>query len=48
MSNTLTAGDATKTVYMRRKDSLSNTTSDITKTIVLDQTAPAFTFANAS
>ena len=41
ISWTLTAGDATKTVYMRFRDSLWNVTSDITHTIIYDTTAPA-------
>ena len=40
LSHTLTAWDASKTVYMRFKDSLWNTTSDTTDTITLDASAP--------
>ncbi len=40
MSWTLTAGDATKTVYMRFRDSAWNTTSDTTDTIIFDGTPP--------
>ena len=40
ISHTLTAWDWTKTVYMRFRDGLGNTTSDITDTIILDTTAP--------
>ena len=46
MAWTLSAWDATKTVYMRFKDSLGNTTSDTTDTIVLDTTAPTITVTN--
>ncbi|WP_377701314.1 hypothetical protein [Pseudoduganella sp. UC29_71] len=35
-SHTLTAGDGTKTVYVRFRDSLSNTTADISKTTTLN------------
>ena len=38
IAHTLSAGDATKTVYMRFKDSFGNTTDDITDTIILDTT----------
>ena len=38
---TLTAGDGTKTVYMRWRDGGLNMTSDSTQTIVRDNTAPA-------
>ena len=37
---TLPSGDGTKTVYMRFRDSLTNTTTNVTDTILLDQTAP--------
>ena len=37
---TLPSGDGTKTVYMRFRDSLTNTTTTVTDTILLDQTAP--------
>jgi hypothetical protein len=40
IAHTMTAGDGTKTVYMRWRDSLGNTSADTTDTIVLDQTAP--------
>jgi hypothetical protein len=40
MGLTLPNGDGTKTVYMRFRDSLTNTTSDVTDTIILDMTAP--------
>ena len=40
MALTLPSGDGTKTVYMRFRDSLTNTTSDLTDTIILDTTAP--------
>jgi hypothetical protein len=38
---TITAGDGSKTVYMRFRDALGNTqASDTTDDITLDQTAP--------
>lgn len=37
---TLSSGEGTKTVYMRFRDGGGNTTSDVTDTIILDQTAP--------
>jgi hypothetical protein len=43
MSQTLAAGDGTKTVYMRWRDCLGNVTSDTTDTIILDQSAPTAT-----
>ncbi|HBI25862.1 TPA: hypothetical protein DDX30_03695 [Candidatus Wolfebacteria bacterium] len=39
-AHTLTTGDGTKTVYMRFKDAVGNTTTDVTDTIALDTTAP--------
>jgi hypothetical protein len=38
--HTITAGDANKTVYMRFRDAVQNTTSDTTDTIILDTTLP--------
>ena len=43
IAHTLSVGDATKTVYMRFKDSFGNTTSDITDLVVLDTAAPTAT-----
>jgi len=43
MWQTLSTGDATKTVYMRFRDSFGNMTSDTTDTIILDTTAPTAT-----
>ena len=40
-SVTLATPDGTKTGYVRFKDALSNTTSDTTDTIILDQTNPS-------
>ena len=40
ISHTLSDGDGTKTVYMRFRDGLGNTTSDITDTIILDTVDP--------
>jgi len=40
MAHTLTAGDGTKTVYMRFRDSLGNTSTQTTDTIILDTAAP--------
>jgi hypothetical protein len=43
MNHTLTAGDGTKTIYMKFRDCLTNTTTNITGTIILDTTAPTIT-----
>ena len=43
MSQILPTGDGNKTVYMRWKDCLGNTTSDFTRNITLDTTAPTIT-----
>jgi hypothetical protein len=40
IAHTLPSGDGTKTVYMRWRDSLGNTSAETTDTIILDQTAP--------
>jgi hypothetical protein len=40
VSHTLSAGDGTKTVYMRWRDAGGTTTANLTKTILLDTTAP--------
>ncbi len=40
IAHTLSAGDGTKTVYMRWRDGLGNTSAEVTDTIILDQTAP--------
>jgi hypothetical protein len=48
ISHTLTAWDGTKTVYMAFRDSLSNTTSDITDTITLDSIPPVIVFTWAT
>jgi hypothetical protein len=45
---TLSAGDGTKTGYVRFRDALDNETSDYTDTILLDTTGPTFTFSNNS
>lgn len=37
---TLTTGDGTKTVYVKFRDSLSNTSTAVTDSVVLDTTAP--------
>ena len=41
--HTLTAGDGTKTVYMAFRDSLNNTTSDYTESIILATTTGTVT-----
>jgi hypothetical protein len=43
LNHTLTGSDGTKTVYMLFKDSLNNTTTALTDTIILDTTAPTTT-----
>jgi hypothetical protein len=43
MDFTLPSGDGEKTVYMRFRDGLWNTTDNITDTIILDTTAPVCT-----
>ena len=43
---TLPTWDWTKTIYMRFKDGLDNTTSDITDTIILDTSVPAVSANN--
>jgi hypothetical protein len=40
MNLTLLSGDGEKTVYMRFRDGLENTTNDITGNIMLDTLAP--------
>jgi len=40
LAHTLSAGDGTKTVYMRFRDSLGNISTETTDTILVDTTAP--------
>jgi hypothetical protein len=48
MAHTLSTGDGTKTVYMRFKDSLGNSSADSTDTITLDTTLPTLTFTGST
>jgi hypothetical protein len=44
MNFTLPSGDGIKTVYMRFRDGVGNTTADVTDTIILDTVGPVCTW----
>ena len=48
MAHTLNTGDGAKTVYMAFRDSLGNTSTDTTDTIILDTTLPTITFTGVT
>jgi hypothetical protein len=51
IAHTLTAGDGSKTVYLRFRDAATNTTTNLTRTITVDTVAPSggsFTIAQGS